>query len=596
MKNLLTAFWVLTVFTLMFFWLPKKFLNKENKIDFITSNIISYIYAAVITLFSSICLSKLHLFNWLTLLLSYFIWPTCYWLAKNFGQIGSQIKVGSVYSFLHFIDFVEFADVRKNFYQYLPDKFRRSFSTIKQIITEDKILKPDIILALTLSIIIFSFLIILLLSQPFQELRLFTVEGYETLLESWQILSSDSVGVSKLSSSFIAVVANISATNPMHVVRFLSPIFTFLLILATTLTAWRLSNYKSIGLVSCYALVAYLVYWPGFANYISKNLADYVFWQKVVNNFDVRFSEHLFGGQSTLVTIFLLLSIITWSEVAKGSRNTIFKESLVASCICLFFLGLYCPLLLIPVFLTMAILLIWQPLGLLTLSISLVALFFTIQIFSSTENVPKELTFTVPIALALFCGAICQVFSISKTLADKFAYFVVILLASITLNPFSTKSNKTSYLEYDVTARKTLEIAQQFPKKQWQIIAPTEQLASSYGYGWYQDLAEFVDKYQNNVNEPGFEFSFALTSFIFVEKKPFATFEKEPLYVPFSTLTDTTYRHYRSLAGRASLEQQALTLCETYSKFHPEVKIYYEDEFIRIYLIPKLKTRLVTPG
>lgn len=590
MRNLLTAFWVLIVFTVMFFWLPKKLLYKETKPDFITSSISSYLYATLVVLFTTTYLSKLHLFNWLTLLLSYFIWPICSWLARNFGQIKIFLKVKSIQSFLELIDLVEFGNISKTLFQYFSDKTRNFSSTLKILITEEQLLKPVSILTITLSLIVFSFVATLRFSQSLQELRLPTVESYQTLLQSWQTLSGESVARLTISSSFIAAIANISAIDPMQVIRLLSPVLAFLLIPITGILAWRLTNYKSIGLVTSYALAAYTIYWPGFVIQINS-LSSEPLLQKAISYFDLTFSEHLFGGQFTLIAIILLLSIITWAEVAKGTSNPIFKESLISSIICVLLLGLYSPLLLIPTFFTMAVLLIWQPLGLWVLSILLMAMCFTTQIAGSNQVLPKELSFILPIALALLCGAICQLVNILRFLANKFTYFILILLASFILSPFLAKPNKINYLEYDITTRKTLEITKQFPRKQWQIVAPTEQFASSYGYGWYQDLAEFIDKYQNQVSDPEFKFFFALDTFIFVEKKPFATFDKEPLDVPFSTLTDPTYRHYRSLAGRASLEQQALTLCETYSKLHPEVKIYYEDDLIRIYLIPKIETR-----
>jgi hypothetical protein len=54
-------------------------------------------------------------------------------------------------------------------------------------------------------------------------------------------------------------------------------------------------------------------------------------------------------------------------------------------------------------------------------------------------------------------------------------------------------------------------------------------------------------------------------------------------------LSDPTYRNYRSASGRSKLEQATLQLCETYRLHHPESRIYYEDEHLRIYQFPPLK-------
>ena len=61
------------------------------------------------------------------------------------------------------------------------------------------------------------------------------------------------------------------------------------------------------------------------------------------------------------------------------------------------------------------------------------------------------------------------------------------------------------------------------------------------------------------------------------------TFANEPSTLPNSILTDRTYRYYRSSAGRASLEFEALQMCETYRLNHPDSEIYYEDLELRIY-------------
>ena len=89
------------------------------------------------------------------------------------------------------------------------------------------------------------------------------------------------------------------------------------------------------------------------------------------------------------------------------------------------------------------------------------------------------------------------------------------------------------------------------------VVAPVEQLPETFGFGGYEDLAGFVQKYQRQVNDPGFEFKDAPEDYlIYVEKVPFQMFASEPAMLSFATLTDSTYRNYRSPAGRASLESR----------------------------------------
>jgi hypothetical protein len=55
--------------------------------------------------------------------------------------------------------------------------------------------------------------------------------------------------------------------------------------------------------------------------------------------------------------------------------------------------------------------------------------------------------------------------------------------------------------------------------------------------------------------------------------------------VPFAVLTDATYRSYRSPAGRASLESDALQLCESYRQNHSDMEVYFKDENLQIYRV-----------
>jgi hypothetical protein len=62
-------------------------------------------------------------------------------------------------------------------------------------------------------------------------------------------------------------------------------------------------------------------------------------------------------------------------------------------------------------------------------------------------------------------------------------------------------------------------------------------------------------------------------------------FSQEPLAVSFAVLTDSTYRSYRSPAGRASLEFDAWQLCENYRQYHSDMEVYFQDDHLLIYRI-----------
>ena len=115
-------------------------------------------------------------------------------------------------------------------------------------------------------------------------------------------------------------------------------------------------------------------------------------------------------------------------------------------------------------------------------------------------------------------------------------------------------------------------------------VAPVEQLAEAFGRGWYEEPSAFVDRYAQRVADPDFSFDFAVDDLlVFVEKRPFKTFAAEPPEVPFSRLADPSYRHYRSLAGRASLQARLFALCEAYGRSHHGASVYYDDEQLTIF-------------
>ena len=580
------AFWVLFVFYLLFFWLPKKLLAKKP--DFLTQLTSSYLYATLVMFIGVYFLIYLNILNWLTLLLCYLFWPFVIWFRNTFWQTQTSISSYLASKFLQLLDLVEFSSLTKTFPEYLKTKSKEIYLKLFTNLGRFNFSNPNTTLAVLATIILLTFSLVFRFSQPLQELRFARSDSYQTLLESWQILLGEPSKITCY-SSIIASLSSLAAINPLQTIKFFSPILGIFLVFILALTVWQLSSQKSIGLIASYILGAYTFSFP-----IDKKITNPPSFLVIINDYlEKSMVYQMFGQEMTLAVIFSLLAIISWCKVIEGRQNLAFKQNLINSLICLFLLALTFPLMLIPTFLTMAILLIYRPLALAMFSFSLASLVILPIIKDPTQILSKELIFILPISLTLFISTFYQLINyFLKIFTNKYNEIILVLFFIILASLFLPSAPKFQYLEYDITARKTLEISEQYPKKQWLIVAPVEQLASSYGKGWYQDLAEFVEKNQEKVANPDFYLSSTLETFIFVEKKPFTVFDSEPLSVPFATLTDPTYHYYRSLAGRASLEQQALTLCETYRKLHPETKIYYEDEVLRIYYIQKVEAKL----
>src|SRR6266705_806508 len=207
---------------------------------------------------------------------------------------------------------------------------------------------------------------------------------------------------------------------------------------------------------------------------------------------------------------------------------------------------------------------------------------------STGITVPDEISTILPVAAAVLLGCVLALMEAALVAnagrkAETALLVVCLSVAVIWLRPQRLPGR---CLEYETAARATQEIAYRFPRQTWVVAAPVEQLAETFGLGGHEDLAGFVEKYRSQVSSPEFRFQDAREDlFIYVEKKPFQIFPREPETVSFSVLADPTYRNYRSPGGRASLEAAAQQLCESYRQYHSNIDVFFENEVLRIYHI-----------
>jgi hypothetical protein len=199
---------------------------------------------------------------------------------------------------------------------------------------------------------------------------------------------------------------------------------------------------------------------------------------------------------------------------------------------------------------------------------------------------PNDVYTILPVAAAIGVGCLIMLLEsllrlVFQRKAEALALAAVVFIAVIWLRPHQFVPQ---HLEYEVAAARTTDIKAKFPLQRWMVVAPVEQLPQTFGFGGFYDLAGFIEKYRRPGSDRDFDFLDAPEHlFVFVEKKPFQVFAREPASVAFSVLSDTTYRNYRSPAGRASLESSALQLCEDYRRNHTTAGVYFEDENLRIY-------------
>jgi hypothetical protein len=290
--------------------------------------------------------------------------------------------------------------------------------------------------------------------------------------------------------------------------------------------------------------------------------------------------RHWTANDGTTALLFLLLAGIGVPSSRAGAHRARWKGSAA----CLFVVALASPALLVLSGAAALAALVPRTFRYFTMAAAGTA----ISLLAAREGA-SDLAFTLPVTVAFLATA-------SVALAARYlgrlsraafrpawepAAAATLMLVTAAFLP---QNAGALYLEHEISAIKTLEIASVFPRSRWLIVAPLEQLAQTYGRGWFEDPAAFVARNASRAGDPAFAFEMAVDDlFVFVERRPFKTFKSEALDVPFPTLRDSSYRQYRSLAGRASLQAQLHALCEAYMRTHADASIYYDDAQIRIY-------------
>lgn len=147
--------------------------------------------------------------------------------------------------------------------------------------------------------------------------------------------------------------------------------------------------------------------------------------------------------------------------------------------------------------------------------------------------------------------------------------------------------------EYDSAAEASLAISREYPRLQWTIVAPQEQLPEVLGLGFHTQLFDFGQAYTvEQMSQPSFRLATAATGdlFVFVEKWPLGS---DSAVVPDGALvvssvpvsTQAVYDNfYLNPAGRRLVEARVWGLMEAYCAAHPgQVTIFRDDERFRVY-------------
>ena len=449
-----------------------------------------------------------------------------------------------------------------------------------------RFLQADFWLALleNREVLIAAFVLVLITSSallwqnPIHQLRYEHVEQYSVLLRAREFaLNLQPLGRPFVFPSALVATSLISAVDLSEVTRFLSPMIGIFLVVALGLFVRICNRTGAAAIAAMYCFGAAALPPPTDVVPVALTMRE-----KLVALLDYAPSVTRPGTEFAVGMILLLLGL---SFLADWQRNGGW-DSLIDVVCCLALLSIISQYLLVA-FLVAGVAMLLRPV------VGIVVLFlfcYGTAIYATlvTSTFPNEVFTMLPLAAAI--GAGCFIAFIHSTLTavagkrtDALVLALCLIAAVLWLRPNRLVGQ---FLEYEEAAQQTKKINTTLPRQRWEVIAPVEQLPESFGFGGYEDLALWVQKYKDQAGDAEFHFKdLPDDMLIYVEKIPFQMFASEPAMVSFATLTDATYRNYRSPAGRASLESDALQLCESYRAHHSDMTTFYEDQNLRIYRI-----------
>lgn len=582
----MTAVWVAILFVIVFFWLPSLFGDRSRKMPW-DSRLATYWTRMVLVILVSVSsLSALQLFSWFSLVFflgGYFL-LSWWWRARH--EAIEQLQAWFQNLTATFLDWLDRglsinAKITPQSWQIV--KSRLTFLKVIPI----AIANNKITFIVVIAVLIFA--ILLRFEYPLLQLRLGNPDNYSTLLTTRQLLAREQPQVSQIPviSALAAVISLLGAIDAMQVVRFLNPLIGLVLVLSVGYTVFTLTQNRAAALIASFSLGAYLFTWQwGIPADLPNELQQWL--TTITDNLNTSQVRQWAGGDLELGATFVVLAIAWVSHAIALKPRQPFLINIICSIVLIAVTTL--PLIIFPLLTAIGLI------GGRTLTLAIIAIAWTVLggVAALPDNpIPwfQSFLLTLPIGLSLLSGLLfLGIAQLLRLFLGKWSDIVCLVLTfALAVNFLLPLPPKINYLEYDMAARKTLELRSRFPLKSWIIAAPVEQLAQSYGAGWYEDLALFVDKYAQEIAKPDFQFPYSVPHLlIFVEKKPFIASAFQFENVPNILLSDPTYRYYRSAAGRTSLQYEALQLCEAYRRTHTNISIDYEDNELRIYhvLIP----------
>jgi hypothetical protein len=580
--DLLTSGWVVIVFGCLFGAFPLVAFT-QTSLPSLSSRLVGAFARTMLTIaVGSILWTKLGLFTWLTAVLVYLTGLGIGWMSTHqwrfqgkFQQLGQQIAIATVDIFDRGLSMSQLVG-----WLLLPWKSLDRSIKVRLDLYRWSI--PLIILTMIAGVLTLVGTIWLRFEHPLAEFRFSHPDTYSQLSIAQQILARNSPPVSYLPifPSLAAFLAALSGIHPVRVIHLLGAIIGTLLVFSVGYTIRSLTKNGAAALAASYSLGIYLFTWNlPISGWLPLELQQ--FFGTLRDTLNAGLIRSWAVSELELGALFVILAIGCSTQIERSKQRT---DAIVNTLCCVILVAIISPSLLILVLLGGFGTIFGRQMALFTLTAAWLILGVLAAVPGGDFPLLQGILKTLPIGLSLGVGLLfVMIAAAGKLLLSNWsAPICLTIFIATTLNFCLPALPQIDYLEYDAAARKTVEIAHLFPHRRWTIVAPIEQLSQAYGRGWYEDAALFSNKYQNRVSNPRFHFPHQTSLLVLVEKRPF-TADKPEYPVPYTVLTDPTYRHYRSPSGRTQLMNRMLELCEAYRRHHPDSRIYFENDQLRIY-------------
>jgi hypothetical protein len=573
----LHASWILVAFLFAFFWFPARLFSRRPNGALVMRIAGNWVRMTLCMTVAVFLLASLRTLSAITVIGLLGAGLATAWLRKHDGTTRS-VTMSLRTTTLRILRNVE----SRSFGLHLLPRLRRPVSASSRLVL---CVNHWLSVWENRKMLVASFVVVLMLTgalsseHALRELRFDHPEQYATLLRARELmLESHSGGRPFVFPALIVTTSLLSGTDPMQVTRFLSPVLGILVVLAVGLLIHACTRMGVASVVGMYCLGA-------AAFPVARNDAAVATsaMQKIESLLRYPQAMTRASTEFELGLVFLLLALAFLADWSWNSR----WDCLLDLFCCLLLLGIVSQFLLL-IFMIPAMVVLIRPAGGLVTFVPACYVPAAYATLSTGSTVPNEVFALLPVAASIAVGcclALTEATIVARAgrTAETILLIACLGIAVIWLRPHRLIGQ---HLEYEAAVRQTEEIKYRFPRQRWLVVAPVEQFPETLGFGMYEDLAEFVEKYRNQVSSPEFRFQGTPEDlFVYVEKRPFQMFSREPQTVSFPVLTDATYRNYRSPAGRASLESAALRLCESYRQHNSHADVFFEDENLRVYHI-----------